>query len=147
MAMTQKLQTLLFVGLYHTKKGFDAYPHKEWMSFSYVCDKNLEVKEDWEIKNLLDKLTHDGYIETKMIDDVLHYKVNQVGHDFITKGGYNREYQEHEIDWNIKVETLKKFKYDKKAYIISILSMVISLLTLLYSLKEPLMTTILKLLK
>ena len=147
MAMTKKLQTLLYVGLYHTKKGFDVYPYKEWMSFRYVCDRILEVKEDWEVKNLLDKLTSDGYIDTKMIDEVLHYKVNQIGHDFITKGGYDREYQEHKIDWDIKVETLKKFKYDKKAYIISILSMVISLLTLLYSLKEPLMTAILKLLK
>ncbi|NBA78585.1 hypothetical protein GOQ04_23720 [Emticicia sp. ODNR4P] len=67
MAMTQKLQTLLNVGLYHTKKGFDAYPYKEWMSFRYVCDRILEVKEDWEVKNLLDKLTHDGYIDTKIV--------------------------------------------------------------------------------
>ncbi|WP_282180658.1 hypothetical protein [Maribacter stanieri] len=83
--------------------------------------------EDWMKKSFQQELVHKNYIG---VDNNGNLFIKEDGKEFKRKGGYsaidNRETQENVI----REKTIEKFRYDKIAFWLSIIAIVISLVSL-----------------
>jgi hypothetical protein len=103
------------------------------LTFDFLCDillknENVDVGEKKFIKN---RLIFDEYMTFINIDEVEIPDITQAGIKFMQQGGYVRQKELLNIDYEIKQETLKGLRRGKIAFIFSIISLTIAFLSLL----------------
>jgi hypothetical protein len=126
----QKLNQILH-GLLHVHKlRLEKKPLDKKITFSFICNTVAETTDDWEISFLKNRLLSDGYMIMGDYGDGEPPVLTPDGIKFIQDGAYLEERLERDIDKKIKEETLKKFQYDKWAFAISVISILIALLAL-----------------
>ncbi|MCK9422216.1 MAG: hypothetical protein M0Q38_06435 [Bacteroidales bacterium] len=130
MTHAEKLNQVLFILLDTHRKRLANQAIDERLTFSFICTKVAEVTEDWEIQFLKQRLISDGYVEVdKSLKIIEPPEITQSGIKFIQQGGYVVVEQSNEIDKKIKAASLQKFQYDKWAFAIAILSLIIAILS------------------
>lgn len=126
----QKLNQILHGLLYVHKMHLEKKPLDKKLTFSFICNTVAETTDEWEVAFLKNRLLSDGYMKMGDYGDGELPVLTPEGIKFIQGGAYLEERSEREIDKKIKEETLKKFQYDKWAFGISIISIIIALLAL-----------------
>lgn len=130
MTHSEKLNKILFVLLDTHRKRLDQQQIDKRLTFAFICNTVAEVTEDWEVEFLKRTLLSDGYMKMESFGNGEPPVITQEGIKFVQQGAYEREKKNQEIDQKIKEETLKKFQYDKWAFSIAIISLIISIISL-----------------
>ncbi len=135
MTYDQKLNIIL-TGLLsrQPKRLTDKFDDKR-LTFEFLCNalfKNEGVSK-WEMEFLKNRLLSDNYIEFIEVGDVQMPDLTQEGIKFIQQGGYEEQNQISKIEKEIKIETLKKLRRGKIAFVLSVISIAIAFLSLIIS--------------
>lgn len=130
MTHPEKLNRILYVLLDTHRKRLDKQPTNRRLTFAFICKTVAEVTEDWETEFLKQQLLSDGYMKMSDFGDGEPFEITPEGIKFIQQGAYEKEKRNYEIEQKIKEETLKKFQFDKWAFTIAILSLVIAVISL-----------------
>lgn len=131
MTHQKKLNSILNVLLDTHQKRLNKQQIDSRLNFSFICKVVTEVADDWEVEFLKQRLLSDGYMTMGDFGNVEPPNITQEGIKFIQQGGYVKEMQNQEIEQKIRVETFKKFQYDKWAFLIAILSLITALIALI----------------
>ena len=131
MTHQKKLNSILYVLLDTHQKRLNKQQIDSRLNFSFICKVVTEVTDDWEVEFLKQRLLSDGYMTMGDFGNVEPPNITQEGIKFIQQGGYVKEMLNQEIEQKIRVETFKKFQYDKWAFLIAILSLITALIALI----------------
>ena len=131
MTHQKKLNSILNVLLDTHQKRLNKQQIDSRLNFSFICKVVTEVTDDWEVEFLKQRLLSDGYMTMGDFGNVEPPNITQEGIKFIQQGGYVKEMLNQEIEQKIRVETFKKFQYDKWAFLIAILSLITALIALI----------------
>lgn len=140
MSLNKKLDEILHVYLYGEYLKLSQDPRYKKMTFELVVralDANIE---ELEIGYLRQHLIADGYLKYNNLDNGEPMEITSKGTEFRLKSGYEKEEVARKLELEIKVKTLKGFKYSKQAIVISLFAIIIPTAISIYSLwvaKQP----------
>ena len=122
----EKLDAVLTVLLYGERN-----PRVKSLSIRKVIQTVAEEPEPWEIEHIYKRLLDDTLIErAPHTADGEPHAITSAGIAFIQDGGYVKEQQHSQLDHQIKIGTLRSFRYDKWALAIGLVSLILSLVAL-----------------
>lgn len=122
-AHAEKLDKILYVLLDTHGKRLAKQQFDRRLTFKFIANNVAEVKDDWEVELLRQRLLGDGFMVMGKFGNGEPPEMTPTGIAHIQSGGYKANVGEREIDKVIKDETVRNFKYQKWAFYISILSM------------------------
>ena len=131
MTRTEKLDRVLMFLLAIDVKELKKEPinKKITMDFINSADSDLELV-DWEMKSLQDELINEELI-TESNGEL---RITQKGKKFITsEQGYKKVEKTKSQEDTIREQTIEKFKYVKYGFWISIIAIIISLTSLIWT--------------
>lgn len=103
-------------------------PKKIDMDFISETLSNYEW-EDWMKNSFQDELLHKDYIK---IDKSGNLNITEIGKEFKRKGGYSQIDKVESQENTIREKTIEKFRYDKFAFLLSLIAIGISLASLFF---------------
>lgn len=133
MTRTKKLDAILNGLLYIDKKRLNEESVNKAVTMEWLSDSlNLEC-EIWEMKSLKNELLDKGLITE--IDRELH--ITEKGKHFRTREkGFGQLDKASDQEDIIREETIKKFRYDKFAFWISVAALLIAVIGLIATMTE-----------
>jgi hypothetical protein len=130
MSRNEKLNQILNGLLFLRKRKLNSEKLPEICEIHWLCKTlNLET-ETWEELLIEEQLVNDGFVDKTETN----LSISKAGHNFIIDGGYIKKAKRIEQEDKIKEETIKKFRYDKFAFLFALIALVISLISLLIKL-------------
>jgi len=129
----EKLNAILHVLLWRGQKG-EFRQSSKLVTFHFICKTVAEVTEEWEFSFLQKILLGDGYMIMVQEKNEELPEITHAGIKFIQNGGYTQAKKDTEIEREIKQKTLKKFRYDKLAFWISVLTFFVATSLNIYNL-------------
>ena len=130
----EKLDTILFVLLDRERINMLKIPPHQKLTFAFICKTVADVKDDWEIEYLKNRLLDDGFIVYGKYGDGEPPSITTPGIKFMQAGGYRQHDKDLNLQREIQEQTLKSLKRSKHALIISIISIIVPTLISLYTL-------------
>lgn len=134
MTRTKKLDAILNSLLYIDKRRLNEESVNKAVTMEWLSDSlNLEC-EIWEMKSLKNELLDKELITE--IDGELH--ITEKGKHFSTREkGFRQLDKVFDQEDKIREETIKKFRYDKIAFWISVAAFIIAVISLIVTMTEP----------
>lgn len=124
MTRNEKLNKILNGLLFLKTRKLNSEKLPEVCDIHWLCKTlNLET-EEWEELLIAEQLINDGFV-VKIDDDLT---ISKEGHDFIIDGGYSKRAKRIEQEDKIKEETIKRFRYDKLAFLFAFIALAISII-------------------
>jgi hypothetical protein len=135
MTHEQKLNKILNGLLSRLSKRLSDKTDDKRLTFEFLCNVLFPYEDiqKWEMEHLKNRLIYDGYITFIDVSGIQLPDITQKGIKFMQKGGYEESAKMHNIEKEIKKETLKEIQRGKISIIISIISLIIAIVSCLRS--------------
>ncbi|MCF8258605.1 MAG: hypothetical protein K9J06_13695 [Flavobacteriales bacterium] len=134
MTHDQKLDAILNAYLYGQLLKLSNDPTYHKLTFALVVSRLAPDTESWELDFLRNRLLEDGYLKFSEFGDGEPMELTPKGIAFRQTSGYEKQRLAGELDNEIKIRTLKSLRQSTVALWISILSMIGTVATTVFSL-------------
>lgn len=133
MTRTEKLDSILYGLLAIDKKRLNGESINKSVTIEWISQSLKLDCENWEMKSLKNELLDKGLINEN--DGELH--ITEKGKNFSTREkGFSQLDKVTDQEDKIREETIKKFRYDKVAFWISVPAFIIAVISLIATLTE-----------
>ena len=135
MTRTEKLDKILLFLIAVDVKELKKEPVNKKITMEFINEALSELElVDWEMDSLKDELLNEELI----IENNRGLRITQKGKTFITRQqGFRKIEKITTQEDTIREKTIEKFRYDKFSFWFSILAIIISLLSLLWTILKP----------
>jgi len=128
MTHDEKLNAILYKYLHAETLRLSNDPRYSKLTFDFIIKTQISDNELWEKDFLKDRLFEDGYLKENGIGRGEPYFITNSGIKFIQSGGYVKDRERLQLNYQIQKDTLKTNRFSRRHLNIGIFLTIIGII-------------------